>query len=84
MDNRSESERYQEWIKHPVTQDMLRRIDKVADDLVKEYDNCTEAELRRIQVARRLIKVDLPRMIDKSINPPEREKKWDWRQLLGL
>lgn len=84
MDNRSESERYQEWIKHPVTQDLARRIQKISDDCLTKYDNATPEEVRRLQLIRRLILVDLPQMVEKSINPPQRKERWDWRRFLGL
>lgn len=81
MDNREEWERCREWLSHPFTKHVARKLAAASKGVLRKYDKCTPEELLRYQLLRELLNAEIPRIVESMANPPSK-KRWDWRKAI--
>jgi GTP cyclohydrolase I len=74
------------WLAHPGTQLMVKKLKDTADKALLEYDEAIFTgnieKAQRIAITRWFINKELPRIVEFHINPPppapKRWKFWEW------
>ena len=77
----TEQEIIKEWLRHPGTKLITRKMRAASKGVLRKYDRCEPEKLIRLQMLRQVINSEIPRMIDGMLT---KENKWDWRNFLGL
>jgi hypothetical protein len=83
IDNREEWERCREWLNHPMTKHVARKLRTASKGVLRKYDKCTPEELQRHQLLREILNHQIPAIIENMANPPQK-RRWDWlRAIFG-
>jgi len=84
MDKRTEQQAVKDCLQTPGARIIARKLKQASKSVLKKYDKCKPEELIRYQMLRAVLNEELPRIIEGIINPPEENKRFDWRKMLRL
>jgi|LGOV01.1.fsa_nt_gb hypothetical protein len=84
MDKRTEQQAVKDCLATPGARIIARKLRQAAKGTLKRYDKCRPDDLVFHQMFRRVVNEELPRIIEGVVNPPQEEKRFDWRRLLRL
>ena len=75
MDPTEQREIIKDWLDHPGTRLMARKVRVASLGLLRRYDTATPEEVIEIQIARRFFNEQLPRIIEGAMNP-DKGRAW--------
>jgi hypothetical protein len=84
MDKRDERQAVKDCLATPGAKILLGKLRAASVGTLRKYDKCKPEELIRLQMLRAIINDELPRIIESIINPPQTEKRFDWRKMIGI
>lgn len=84
MDKRTEQQAVKDCLATPGARIIAKKLRQASRGVLKKYDKCPPGQLIRYQMLREVLNVELPRIINGLVNPPEEKKKFDWLRILGL
>ena len=78
MTPEDQAEILKDWLKHPGTRIMARKVRVASLGLLRRYDSATPEKVAEIQIARWFFNEELPRMIEAAMNPglPKSKRTW--------
>ena len=84
MDKRTEQQTVKDCLATPGARIIARKLRQASRGVLRKYDKCKPDELIRYQMLRAVLNEELPRIIDGLLNPPQEQKRFDWRRILGI
>jgi hypothetical protein len=79
LDTQEQREVIEDWLKHPGTRLVARKLRVAAKGMLREYDKADDPDrVRRIQISRWFIVSELPRMIEAIMNEQRPPRSWTW------
>ena len=72
-----------EWLNLPATKLMMKKLERAASTAQAKYDTAkSHEEFIRLQQFRAVVQVEIPRIIEQTVNDNEERERWKFWQWL--